>query len=1094
MMRRTLCWGACGLLTSWVLAAEPPTAADSATGAGLRWVAQGGERLSDGLLAREQELANAAVSNPYALRWQSLREQTVQRRAQQDLLAGLQKLATPAGASRDSGNDRAHWRRWSNWLQTTPVTGRVRLPLQDPALLQLNPRFDPVLQAGDVVWWPASPATALTSTPTTALPTAPSSALPSTLHEAAAERERERVRVRVRVLWADGSACSLPHRSAAQASDYLQACAAQGAAGAGSAPGAQTVARLSQVWIVQPDGEVLHTGITAWSRLPRTLPAPGAWIWVPTSAAANPSSSGPSPGTGQNTGTASISGSSSGVAWPEPLARSMAHWLATQEPGLKPPGTERVLTSTPLASPAVPSLSTALSTNDWGGIGLLQTPSARMQSAGHVGFSVSRSTPYTHFNLSVQPFDGVEGVMRYTRVQGRLYGTEIAGDRAYLDKSLEIKLRLWDESYLQPAVALGLRDPLGTGLFGGEYLVASKHLGAGPWGQWDASVGLGWGYSGAAQRWANPLARLSSRVRSWFTGRTALFGGVQWQTPNLPVVLKAEWDGNNYQHEPSTEYRFARRSPINLGLVWHTGAAAWTLSWQRGQALALNFSVHTDLQTLRYTRASPRSGANPGAAPSAAASAWWLNWADAFSADAAGSQAAAPETPALGSTGAPQNAPQNAPESAPSSAPSPDTPAPALQALLSALSAATGWSALDLRQNGDTWVLQVERAGGTLLRERLQAVAELLHPAAPAQILIFEVQATVLGVEVSRHRIHRAAWAQAQNQWLPPSAQQEAFTAVPTPSAAGARGTRADASSNPLTRSAALVPQRWLWQLSPGWQQSVGGPDGLLYALSARASSHLPLWRGAWLNGAAALRVADNYGHYQYTAPSGLPRVRTFAREYQTSAAFTLPNVQVNQLFALGSQTHALLYGGWLEPMFAGVGGELLFRPFGERWAVGLDWNLLRQRDFRQNLQLRDYRVHSGHLSAQWHTGWAGVEVSAQAGRYLAGDVGGTLNLSRSFANGTRMGLWATKTRVSAQQFGEGSFDKGVYVSVPFELLLGRPAGGAASVVWQPLIRDGGARLNKTQSLWGLTTLREPSALEHQNRAPPAPWQGSASP
>jgi Exopolysaccharide biosynthesis protein YbjH len=853
-------------------------------------------------------------------------------------------------------------------------------------------------------------------------------------------------------------------------------------------------------------------GLDPWVDGTRSAPAPGAWIWVPAAPQANHLVKGPSPD------------------WPEALSQAMAHWLATQEPGLKPPGNAHLLTSAPQPTAASQRVPSRLSAGDWGGIGLIQTPTARLLSAGHAGFTLSRSQPYTHFNLSVQPFDGVEGVMRYTRVQGRLYGAEIAGDRAYLDKSLEIKLRVADESVTLPALALGWRDPLGTGLFGGEYLVASKHLGAGAWGQWDASLGLGWGYSGAAQNLANPLARLSARfatrqesevgqgglarVRSWFTGRTALFGGLQWQAPILPLVFKAEWDGNDYQHEPSTAYRFASRSRLNLGLVWHTGPAAWSLSWQRGQVLALNFSVQTDISGLRYnTSAGHRAGAAP------TASRWLSAWAaDEFAAGSSGSLTApAAASPAAA---AQPNLPSSAEQDAAASAP------PPLQALLAAVGQATGWLAQDLRAQGGTWVLQAERAGGLQLRERLLAVAELLHAAAPAHVLIFEVQATVLGVEVSRHRIDRRLWALSQNQWLPPSAQREAITAISAPLTPRVSGDaarprpQADATSLPLPADApslrlpaeaaglrvqsdapspapnttALVPQRWLWQVSPGWQQTVGGPDGLLYALSARASSHLPLWRGAWLNGQTALRVADNYGHYKYTAPSGLPRVRTYIREYQTSAALTVPNLQVNQLIALGSQTHALVYAGLLEPMFAGVGAEILHRPLGANWAVGADWNVVRQRDFRQNLSLRDYRVNTGHVSAQWATGWAGVEVFAQAGRYLAGDVGGTLNVSRAFANGSRMGVWATKTRVSAQQFGEGSFDKGVYVSVPFELLLGRPAGGSASVVWQPLIRDGGARLNRAQTLWGLTTLREPMALHYSNPPAPAPWQDSMPP
>jgi hypothetical protein len=71
------------------------------------------------------------------------------------------------------------------------------------------------------------------------------------------------------------------------------------------------------------------------------------------------------------------------------------------------------------------------------------------------------------------------------------------------------------------------------------------------------------------------------------------------------------------------------------------------------------------------------------------------------------------------------------------------------------------------------------------------------------------------------------------------------------------------------------------------------------------------------------------------------------------------------------------------------------------------------------------------------------------------------------------MGAYATRTNVSAQQFGEGSFDKGIYLSIPFDLMLPRSTVYRASFVWDPLIRDGGVRLGKLYSLYNLTGDRD---------------------
>jgi hypothetical protein len=104
------------------------------------------------------------------------------------------------------------------------------------------------------------------------------------------------------------------------------------------------------------------------------------------------------------------------------------------------------------------------------------------------------------------------------------------------------------------------------------------------------------------------------------------------------------------------------------------------------------------------------------------------------------------------------------------------------------------------------------------------------------------------------------------------------------------------------------------------------------------------------------------------------------------------------------------------------------------------------------------YRVATGHVSAYYQLA-QGLHVQLDVGRYLAGDVGATLSIDREFANGWRIGAFATKTNVSAQDFGAGSFDKGIRIEVPFAWVLGKPTRRTATTVIRPFGRDGGARL-----------------------------------
>lgn len=78
-------------------------------------------------------------------------------------------------------------------------------------------------------------------------------------------------------------------------------------------------------------------------------------------------------------------------------------------------------------------------------------------------------------------------------------------------RSFDLQYRLNDESKYTPAITVGLRDFLGTGRFGSEYIVASKSIGS----NLIATGGLGWGRMGTRNSFSNPLGVF----RSYFDER-----------------------------------------------------------------------------------------------------------------------------------------------------------------------------------------------------------------------------------------------------------------------------------------------------------------------------------------------------------------------------------------------------------------------------------------------------------------------------------------------------------------------------------------------------------------------------------------------
>ena len=86
---------------------------------------------------------------------------------------------------------------------------------------------------------------------------------------------------------------------------------------------------------------------------------------------------------------------------------------------------------------------------------------------------------------------------------------------------------------------------------------------------------------------------------------------------------------------------------------------------------------------------------------------------------------------------------------------------------------------------------------------------------------------------------------------------------------------------------------------------------------------------------------------------------------------------------------------------------------------------------------------------------------------YLAGDKGATIDLSRRFNSGFLLGIFATKTDVPKEIFGEGSFDKGFYFSIPTQLFYSDFRTGNISFGLHPN-KDGGAILNQQHSLYSI--------------------------
>ena len=207
---------------------------------------------------------------------------------------------------------------------------------------------------------------------------------------------------------------------------------------------------------------------------------------------------------------------------------------------------------------------------------------------------------------------------------------------------------------------------------------------------------------------------------------------------------------------------------------------------------------------------------------------------------------------------------------------------------------------------------------------------------------------------------------------------------------------------------------------------------------------------------------------------SVLPNVRTGVVKYLTEGKTGLDVLLLEGRDTLGHSLHYRAFGGILEEMYSGLGGEVLWWPSRSRFAVGASLAYVKQRDFDKSLKHLDYEVITGFLSAYWATPWHNYDAAIHVGQYLAEDIGATLDFRRTFRNGWQFGLFASLTDIPFEEFCEGSFDKGFYFQVPIDGLFGNRTRSNISTRIRPVLRDGGQRLESHSGniFWDLRQAR----------------------
>ncbi len=663
------------------------------------------------------------------------------------------------------------------------------------------------------------------------------------------------------------------------------------------------------------------------------------------------------------------------------------------------------------------------SQGDFGGVGLLQMPTARMAKTGEFSANYVDNDQYRRWSISAQPFDWFEATLRYTDVRTRKYSPneDFSGDQTYKDKAMDFKFRLWKESNYLPQVSVGFRDLMGTGLFDSEFMTASKR-----YGPFDFTIGIGWGNMAESGNINNPFCEYKDswcqrnsgysgsggkfEVDSLFHGSAALFGGIEYQTPWQPLRLKLEYDGNDYSKEFAGHIH--QDSPWNVGAVYRVFDNLDShLSWQRGNTLMWGVTFRTNFNDMKPAHIDqPRPIYQPDQVPVTMTDVKW-------------------------------------------------------KALTADLKENAGWQDTEFYTTTNSVTVigkQSKYRNKSEAIKRTSLLAANYLPSTVHELNVVERKANFQLQETSIDlpSVRRANVVQVLGE------EQHEKSTIQAPGKIQGKPTYA------------AERKAFSYSFDPDLTQSFGGAESFyMYQLGINANADWRINVNNCLQGTLFVNLVNNYDEFNYKAPppdgAALPRVRTWVREYVDSSNVLLNNLQLTHMQPLAQDWYGQAYGGYLEMMYAGVGSEVLYRPYGKTWAIGVDANWVKQRDWNNTLKMADYDVMTGHVTAYWQLPFvSNVTAKVSVGQYLAGDKGATFDFSKRFDSGVVLGGYATFTNVSADEYGEGSFTKGIYVTIPFDLMLLKPTTAKGSIGWVPLTRDGGQMLSRKNGLYGLTELQ----------------------
>ena len=632
--------------------------------------------------------------------------------------------------------------------------------------------------------------------------------------------------------------------------------------------------------------------------------------------------------------------------------------------------------------------------------------------------------------MSVSPFDWLEASYFYYRPSDLTWLGNDPG--LYLDKGFNIKFKYEPENKNMPNLALGLDDFAGTGYFTKEYFAATQEL-----RNIKVTAGLGWGKFSGENNFDNPLSFISSSLDirpdvsgnydiggtpsydKWFRGDAGFFGGIEYFLPyQKGLSFKLEYDPYNYfdfsaDDRSDASYELRKKdSNINIGVSYIVNSFV-TLDASFIKGNTFNLSFTIGTSFNKELYNKPKFN------PSISIKENKKNKEDAF-----------------------------------------------YESILSNLNNNNLFLQTASLHQKDLDVSISTSQYRSAIRSATYAASIVQQVSKKYNIDLNTINISHINAGIESNNITFFSKHLDKNINTPIEII-ERYTKLDS----GNINSYEDHNFKPNVNFPAIFSTT-----SPVVVSNIGSPEKFYYGgIDLSNISEIQFSRKLILSTQVNYALYNNFDEAIHSPQSILEHVRSDNVLYLKASELYLKRMQIDYIWTPRKNIYAKLSGGILEDMFGGVGGQILFKPFKSNFNVSLEAFYVRQRDYDRLLDFKKYKTFTGHINLGYMLP-LGIESNISFGRYLAKDNGFTFDISRRTKSGFKAGIYFTRTDISAEQFGEGSFDKGFYFQVPMDLFSKNYSGNYSNFRLSPLTRDGGAKLEFDKDLRGLihnSTLNE---------------------